>query len=92
VLEPRTRTTVTNEAELRAILEKVHRQGYCVIDQEMEVDLRSLAIPIHNASGRVVAALHVSAQASKTGKKQMLDEFLPVLRDAALKMRPLLVG
>lgn len=91
-LEPFTRNTVVEEKALRAILEKVERQGYCIVDQELEPDLRSLAVPVHNASGRMAAAVNVSAQASRTSRKQMLEEFLPVLRDAALKMRPLLVG
>jgi IclR family pca regulon transcriptional regulator len=87
-----TRTTVVEEEELRGILQKVARQGYCVVEEELEADLRSLAIPVQNASGRIAAALNISAQASRTGRKTMLDEFLPALRDAALEMRPLLIG
>lgn len=91
-LEKFTRNTVTEKEELKAILDKVRRQGYCIVEQELEPDLRSLAIPIHNASGRVVAAINVGAQASRTSRKQMLEQYLPVLRDAAFKMRPLLIG
>jgi IclR family pca regulon transcriptional regulator len=84
--------TVTDTGELRAILEKVRRNGYSLVDQELEVDLRSVAVPVHNADGRVIAAMNVSAQASRTPKKQLIDRFLPALRDAAMKMRPLLIG
>ena len=91
-LEAFTKNTVVEESALRAILEKVSRQGYCVVDQELEPDLRSIAVPVHNAAGRVAAAINMSAQASRTPRKQMLDEYLPVLRDAAVKMRPLLIG
>jgi IclR family pca regulon transcriptional regulator len=91
-LEAFTRQTVVEEIALRGILEKVARQGYCIVDQELEPDLRSLAIPVQNAAGRVAAAINVSAQASRTSRKQMLDEFLPVLRDAAHEMRPLMIG
>jgi IclR family pca regulon transcriptional regulator len=91
-LESFTRYTITDKDELRAILEKVKRNNYCLVDQELEIDLRTLAIPIQNASGRVIAAMNVGARASQTSRKQMLDEFLPVLRDAAANMRPLLVG
>jgi IclR family pca regulon transcriptional regulator len=91
-LEAYTKNTIVEEAALRAIFERVARQGYCIVDQELEPDLRSLAVPVHNAAGRVAAALNVSAQASRTPRKQMLDDFLPVLRDATLKMRPLLIG
>jgi IclR family pca regulon transcriptional regulator len=84
--------TVTDKNELRAILEKVRRNGYSLVDQELEIDLRSIAVPVHNAAGRVIAGMNVSAQASRTPKKQLIDRFLPALRDAAMKMRPLLIG
>jgi IclR family pca regulon transcriptional regulator len=91
-LESFTRYTIVDANELRAVLEKVKRSNYSLVDQELEIDLRALAIPIHNASGRVIAAMNISARASSTSKKQMLDDFLPVMRDAAASMRPLLVG
>jgi IclR family pca regulon transcriptional regulator len=91
-LETFTRYTITDKNQLRTVLERVKRNNYCLVDQELEIDLRTLAIPIQNASGRVIAAMNVGARASQTSRKQMLDEFLPVLRDAAANMRPLLVG
>ena len=87
-----TRYTIIDKDELRAALDKAKRNNYSLVDQELEIDLRTIAIPIQNASGRVVAAMNISARASETGKKQMLDEFLPVMREAAASMRPLLVG
>jgi len=84
--------TTIDKRELRALIQKVRRSGYSLVDQELEIELRSIAVPVQNASGRVIAAMNVSAQASRTGKKQMLDLFLPALRDAAMKMRPLLIG
>lgn len=84
--------TVTEPAELRAVIEKTRRSGYSIVDQELEIDLRSVAVPVRNAAGRVIAAMNVSAQASRTPKKQLVESFLPALRDAAMKMRPLLIG
>ena len=84
--------TTIDKSELRALIQKVRRSGYSLVDQELEIELRSIAVPVQNAGGRVIAAMNVSAQASRTGKKQMLDLFLPALRDAAMKMRPLLIG
>lgn len=91
-LESYTRYTITDRDELRAVIEKVRRNSCCFVDQELEIDLRTLAIPIQNASGRVIAAMNIAARASQTGRKQLLDEFLPVMREAAANMRPLLVG
>jgi len=87
-----TRYTIVDKYELRAVLEKVRRNNYSLVDQELEADLRSIAIPIQNAGGRTIAAMNIGARASLTSKKEMLDAFLPVMRNAAANMRPLLVG
>jgi len=84
--------TIVDAGELGETLEKVKRNGYSLVDQELEIDLRSIAIPILNAAGRTVAAMNVSARASEKSKKELLDKFLPVLRDASVKIRPLLIG
>ena len=87
-----TRFTITDKKGLRAAVEKTRKGRYSLLDQELEIDLRSIAVPVQNASGRTVAAMNVSARASRTQKKYMLDVFLPVLWEAAHKMKPLLVG
>jgi IclR family pca regulon transcriptional regulator len=84
--------TMTDKSELRVTIEKIRRAGYSLVDQELEIDLRSIAVPVQNAGGRVIAGMNVSAQASRTPKKQLVERFLPALKDAAMKMRPLLIG
>jgi IclR family transcriptional regulator, pca regulon regulatory protein len=86
-----TRYTVTDEVALRAILDEVRAQQYCASDQQLEIDLRALAVPLQDAVGRTVAALHATTQASRTTMKQLTSRFLPLLREAAAEMRPLLV-
>ncbi len=87
-----TRFTITDKKDLRAAIEKARKSRYSLMDQELEIDLRSLAVPVQNASGRTIAAMNVSTRASRTQKKQMLDVFLPALWETADKMQPLLVG
>lgn len=91
-LEAYTPHTITDTARLRQVLERVAREGYCAVDQELEIDLRSLAVPVRNGSGRVVAALNISTQSGRTTHEQMLQRLLPVLRTTAAEMRPLLLG
>ncbi|MFX5464605.1 IclR family transcriptional regulator C-terminal domain-containing protein, partial [Acinetobacter baumannii] len=55
--------TVVSQKRLRDILAGVRAQGYAVIDEELEVGLRSIAVPVRGASGNVLAALNVGAQA-----------------------------
>ena len=75
--------TVKSHAALRKVLEQVRRQGYAVTDQELEQGLRSAAVPIHDASGVVVAALNVSVHASRASMQELRARFLPPARAAA---------
>jgi IclR family pca regulon transcriptional regulator len=82
-LAPLTARTVTDVDELRATLATVRRQGYAATDQELEEGLRSLAVPIHDASGSVAAALNVSVHASRATMTVLKREFLPSAQEAA---------
>ncbi len=90
-LKPFTAHTITDEGELRKLLVKIRKQDFCLSDQQTELELRTIAVPLRNNAGRVVAAMHVSTQASRTAKRQMIERFLPVLRKAAAEIRALLV-
>jgi len=91
-LEAYTERTVTDPDTFAALLGRVGRQGYCVVDQELEPGLRSIAVPVSSAAGQVVAALNIGAQAARTSIEELERTCLPVLRTAALEMRELLIG
>ena len=78
-----TERTVWNPDELRKEIRSVSKQGYALVDQELELGLRSLAVPVFAGRSRTVAAVNVSTQAARTSKAAMLQNFLPVLRQAA---------
>jgi IclR family pca regulon transcriptional regulator len=82
-LQRLTRRTVTSQTALRRILGTVRRQGYAAVDQELEDGLRSLAVPLHDASGAVVAALNISVHASRANMAALRREFLPAARATA---------
>ncbi|HEV7277015.1 MAG TPA: IclR family transcriptional regulator [Devosiaceae bacterium] len=73
----RTPRTLTEVEDLLAEIEQVRQQGYAVIDQELEIGLRSIAVPLHDTSGRVVAAINVGAQAERVAIETMRRDFLP---------------
>jgi IclR family pca regulon transcriptional regulator len=75
--------TVASRDALRAVIEQVRRQGYALTDQELEQGLRSVAVPIHDASGAAVAALNVSVHASRASVAELRSRFLPPAREAA---------
>ncbi len=89
-----TATTVTTLAELRERLAEVRQRGYALVDQELEVGVRSVAAPIRNGRGEVVAAANVSTHTSRTTKAQLRSTFVPALLDTveaisrALASRP----
>jgi IclR family pca regulon transcriptional regulator len=82
-VRPLTPRTVKDRDALRAVIEQVRRQGYAVTDQELEQGLRSAAVPLHDASGAVIAALNVSVHASRATMAELRTRFLPPAREAA---------
>ena len=77
-----TKQTVFEAPELTATLATVRDRGWALVDQELEEGLRSIAVPLHDRRGRVLAALNISAHASRVSVERMTDEFLPELRRA----------
>jgi IclR family pca regulon transcriptional regulator len=89
-LRPMTDKTVTGAKQLREILLRVRQDGYAINDEELELGLRSIAVPVRGASGQVLAALNVGAQASRVSVERMREEFLPVLQRGAQELSVLL--
>lgn len=87
---PWTPRTLTAVDDLLVEIEQVRQQGYALIDQELEIGLRSIAVPLHDAQGRVVAAINVGAQAERAAIETMRDAFLPRMRAIQAELAPLL--
>lgn len=79
-LSPLTARTITAPDQLRAELNRVRDQGWALVDQELEEGLRSLAAPVHDRTGTVVAAVNISVHASRTTVDALHDTLLPHLR------------
>jgi IclR family transcriptional regulator, pca regulon regulatory protein len=71
--------TVTGKAALRRVLHTVGEQGFAIIDQELELGVRSAAAPVRDAEGKVIAAINVSAHASRVTLQELRSHFLPAL-------------
>jgi IclR family pca regulon transcriptional regulator len=78
--------TVANAEKLCQILRLVQRNGYSIVDQELESGLRSMAVPIRDSAGRVVAALNVGAHAQRVSIQDLQVRFLPHLKAAAQEL------
>jgi IclR family pca regulon transcriptional regulator len=75
--------TITDKGALAAELDAVRAQGYAIVDQELELGLRSCAVPIARRDGTVVAALNVGAHAARADAAMLRREVVPLLRKAA---------
>jgi IclR family pca regulon transcriptional regulator len=69
--------------EIAARIAQVRKQGWSLVNQELEEGLVSLAAPITNRAGQMVAALNISGQANRTSAKVMQETMLPQLLAAA---------
>jgi IclR family pca regulon transcriptional regulator len=85
-LIPHTSRTITSVEKLRLALRTIRRNGYALCDQEYEVGLRSLAVPVYSSSGRVVATLNLSGNAPRISVLEMQSRYLTHLRNAASEL------
>jgi len=81
--EPLTAHTITSPARLREIVGDVARQGYAIVDQELEEGLRAVAAPIRGAADVGTAAINVSAHASRVSMAALRTQILPELLETA---------
>jgi IclR family pca regulon transcriptional regulator len=81
--EQLTARTVVDEAVLRELLDKIRCRGWALVDQELEMGVRSIAAPIRDLRGDVLAAINVSTHAGRVTVEEMERDFLPDLLRAA---------
>lgn len=91
-LTARTPRTVTDPRRLNEALDQVQVQGWCLVAEELEEGLVSLAAPIRGRHGEVVAAINVSGQQHRTPPVVMLERFLPKLLKAAHDISAMIGG
>lgn len=82
-LQRYTPRTVIDVDALVAEVFRAHDQGWALVDSELEHGLRSIAVPVQDRTGSVVAALNVSTNTQRVTEQTLLDKYLPTLRDAA---------
>lgn len=78
-----TSRSLQSKEAIREELKTVRRQGYAVVDQEVEDGVRSIAVPLFNRHQQPVAAITILTNVATVSKKQLIDEKLPVLRRIA---------
>jgi IclR family pca regulon transcriptional regulator len=84
--EPQSPRSVVDPTALRIKVMDARRHQYAIIDGEVEVGVRSIAVPIHDRTGHAVAALNIGTSAARASLDHMRKVLLPALRDAAKKI------
>lgn len=85
-LEPITENTVTSKLKLRGAIREARTKGYSIVDQEYEIGLRSISVPVADRAGTVIAALNVCCPSPRYTLDEMLQRVLPALLDSASRI------
>jgi IclR family pca regulon transcriptional regulator len=89
-LSARTAHTLTDPEALVAEFARVRLQGHAIVDQEVELGLRSIGIPLYNSRGQTVAAMNVGVAASRTETDEMARLYLPAMTAVQSEFRKLM--
>lgn len=92
-IEPRAYTprTITNPAKIRDAIFEARTVSYSIVEEELDAGVVAISVPIKDAYGRTVAALGIVSHVDRATSKQMVDRFLPHMRDAVEELRAQLV-
>lgn len=82
-LTKQTDRTTTDRVEFRKILEDVRAKGWSLVDQELEIGLMSIAVPLRNSAGGLVGAINVGVPTVRMTPAEMESHVLPRLLDTA---------
>jgi len=89
-LVQRTRYTFTDPDAIMLEIERIREQGYALIDQEVEIGLRSIAIPLYDARGTTIAAMNIGVAATQKSAEQLVQRYLPAMRRVQSELRTVL--
>ncbi|MFA9218502.1 MAG: IclR family transcriptional regulator C-terminal domain-containing protein [Sphingomonadaceae bacterium] len=89
-LEALTEYTITDKVRLAQEIGRVRTQGYAVVDQELELGLRAIAVPLRNFRNEIVAAMNISVHASRVPLGEIVERCLPALLKVQVELGALL--
>jgi IclR family pca regulon transcriptional regulator len=89
--EPMTPQTVTDPKLLLASIITDRENGYSLVDREAEPGFRSISVPIRRYDGAIIAAINMGAHVDRVSTGEMIDRFLPLLREGAESVKLMLL-
>ena len=91
-LKKLTDKTVTDREQFRKVLEQVRDQGWSMVDQELEIGLMSISVPVRTSAGALVGAINVGVPTLRMSPEQMVSEILPKLQATVSNISKALKG
>jgi IclR family pca regulon transcriptional regulator len=88
----RTAKTLTKPADIVNEVLSVREAGYSVSDEEIEIGMRSLAVPVHDHDGKLVAAMSVSVYSARVSRQALIKILLPVVQECATQLEEACFG
>jgi len=85
--EPRTPKTLTSRAKLREAVEQARRQGWAIVDEELELGLRSLSLPLRGRGGVTLGAINVCGPTSRVSLEELRTAFLREMMEAQARIQ-----
>ena len=82
--------TIVNKERLLLEIDRARAQGYAIVDQELELGLRTIAVPVRNFRGDTVAAINISVHAARIAVEDIVESCLPALLKVQLELAALL--
>ncbi|WEK28041.1 MAG: IclR family transcriptional regulator C-terminal domain-containing protein [Candidatus Pseudomonas phytovorans] len=82
--------TQTDRVQLEVELQRVKEQGFSIVDQEYEVGMRVLGVPLLDRAGQLKATLTITTHASRLSVDEIRMRYLPPLYEAQALLRPVL--
>lgn len=90
-LKAQTPNTLLDKPTLIATIITDRTKGYSLVDREAEEGFRSISVPIQRYDGAIVAAANIGAHVDRITTGEMIDRFLPLLRELSISAKPMLV-
>jgi IclR family pca regulon transcriptional regulator len=85
--EALTPQTLTDQKALLTRIAADRAQNYSLVDREAEPHFRSISVPVRRYDGVIVAAINMGAHVDRVPAQELIDRFLPLLRDGAEAVR-----
>jgi IclR family pca regulon transcriptional regulator len=82
-----TANSITDRRQFYKMLQEVKEKGYVIIDQELDIGLRALAIPVYKSNNELLGSISIGINAMRISHDVLIKHFLPILRDCADKIQ-----